>query len=498
MVSVWLIFMVLNQRNLQYVEAQEIALNGNEVTLNPGGQEQLYYSIYPHNAGEQEVKWSSSNPGVVSVSNGGKLTALAAGESIIVVSNGEASGACRVTVTENIIATSEIALLTQGLPQELAAGAKLQFKARVLPVNASNKLVNWQVSDSAIADITADGCLTALKPGSVRVTAQTGEFSAFWDLQIVEGLGFWQDRLNLAVGESEVLLPLPQDSQLSYFSQDENIAMVDQRGKVTAVGVGQTEIVAANSDFSTSCPVVVTANQIESLTLNLSSLNLVVGEKRSLTAEVKPDNTRVRWSSNNLLVAMVNQQGQVTANSIGTALITARVGDLEAGCQVTVDAAQIAVKEVILTPEVLDLETGNQANLTLEILPENADDKTVIWSSKNANIAVVSNGKVTARDPGTTSITATVAGKSANCLVTVLPTNLAFNVESTVSGEISDLAGGSQIKLKNRSLAYPISENVVLMSADNSQSFNLGDLYVGMQVILGLDDEKQVVQIIVN
>ncbi len=496
--SIWLISLVLTQKNLQYVEAEAISLNGTELTMAVGEQEQLDYTIYPHNADKQKIQWSSSNPGVVSVSSQGELKALNPGESTIVASNGEASEACQITVTNKTIAANTISLITQDFPHELLAGNKLCFKARLLPVNANNTLIHWQVNNSEIAEISADGVLTALKPGKVQVTAKAGEFSDSWDLQIIEGLGFWQDYLHLDVGESEVLLPLPKETKVNYFSQDESIAKVDQKGRVTGTGIGTTEIIAANDNGSASCPVAVSSNTIEELSLNLTSLNLVAGETRSLIAKVTPDNSQIRWSSDNLLVAMVDQQGQIKANSKGKATITARAGTLEATCQVEVKAAAIPVKDVLLSPTVLELQPSNQLNLSLEILPENADDKNVIWSSKNSSIATVSNGKVTARNPGTTSVSATVGGITASCTVTVIPTDLASNVTSTVSGEIGSLSSDRKIMLKNRGFEYPIAESVTITSADKKRSFTLSNLYVGMQVSLGLDDNNQIVQIIVN
>ena len=81
---------------------------------------------------------------------------------------------------------------------------------------------------------------------------------------------------------------------------------------------------------------------VESISLNASNANLIVGETKALTATVLPANATdksVTWSSSNASVASVNANGLVTANAIGTAVITATTtdGGLTASCSVKVD-----------------------------------------------------------------------------------------------------------------------------------------------------------------
>jgi uncharacterized protein YjdB len=88
----------------------------------------------------------------------------------------------------------------------------------------------------------------------------------------------------------------------------------------------------------------------------------------------------------------------------------------------TVEAASVPVSSVSVSPTTLDLNVKEEATLTATVLPEEASDKTVTWSSSAPAIATVdANGKVTGVAKGTATITATTTdgGKTATCAVTV-------------------------------------------------------------------------------
>lgn len=78
---------------------------------------------------------------------------------------------------------------------------------------------------------------------------------------------------------------------------------------------------------------------VEEITLDKSSLELKKGETAQLTATVLPadaDDPTIAWSSSDEAVATIDQQGQVTAAGVGTAIITAQAGEVSATCTVTV------------------------------------------------------------------------------------------------------------------------------------------------------------------
>ncbi len=94
-------------------------------------------------------------------------------------------------------------------------------------------------------------------------------------------------------------------------------------------------------------------------------------------------------------------------------------GDKTLKITATEKPTEIEVNSVTLNKNSLNLEVGETETLTATVEPEEATDKTVIWSSDNAEVASVQNGKITAIKEGTAQITATAGTKSATCTVTV-------------------------------------------------------------------------------
>ena len=168
--------------------------------------------------------------------------------------------------------------------------------------------------------------------------------------------------------------------------------------------------------------------KVTGVSLSPDTLTLDVGESSTLTATITPDNATdksVTWESSASGVATVDTSGKVTAVSVGTATITATAADgsgEKATCSVTVNAAAIVpVESVSLDKTSLELTEGGTARLTATILPDNATNKNVTWSTSDASIATVTDGVVTAVAPGTATITVTTedVGKTATCAVTV-------------------------------------------------------------------------------
>lgn len=165
---------------------------------------------------------------------------------------------------------------------------------------------------------------------------------------------------------------------------------------------------------------------VTGITLDSSSLTLTEGETARLIATISPsnaDNQGVIWSSSDASVASVSN-GTVTAVSAGSAIITAKSDDggKTATCDVTVNSKIIPVASISLDKSSLEFtKRGEEYALVATVLPENATDKSVVWSSDNDNVATVDNGKITAVGSGNATITVkTVDGNhTATCVVAV-------------------------------------------------------------------------------
>lgn len=158
---------------------------------------------------------------------------------------------------------------------------------------------------------------------------------------------------------------------------------------------------------------------VTGISLNQTEMTLVKGASYELTAEVTPADAGVEavWTSSAPSVAIVSDSGTVTAVGNGTATITAKAGNMEASCIVTVNSPLNAIS---IESTASTIKKGQTAQLTVIYDPmDTTDDRTVIWSSSGEFATVDENGLVTAIKDGTETITAKVGDKTAEFVITV-------------------------------------------------------------------------------
>jgi len=225
---------------------------------------------------------------------------------------------------------------------------------------------------------------------------------------------------------------------ITWASSNVSVASIDNNGTVIAKAPGAATITVTTQDggFTASCDITVKtpAIPVAGITLNKLTLSFVEGDSETLIASVSPDNATnqtVKWTSSNETVATVSSEGKVTAKAPGTATITVITedGGKTASCVVTVAAPIVQVTGVTLNRTTFTLDEGKSFTLIATILPENATNKTVTWTSSNKNVASVDNqGIVRGISSGTATITVTTqdSNKTATCVVTVQPCGCGF------------------------------------------------------------------------
>ena len=164
---------------------------------------------------------------------------------------------------------------------------------------------------------------------------------------------------------------------------------------------------------------------LESLSFEQTELELNVGDVHLLEVIASPSDAEgytLQWESSDEAVASVSDDGEVTAVSAGTADITVSSGEISATCAVTVKEPVISVESVSLDVQQLELNIGETYTLQATVLPENATNKGIKWSSDDSEIATVDeSGLVTAVSLGETVITVITddGSKTASCMLTV-------------------------------------------------------------------------------
>ena len=205
----------------------------------------------------------------------------------------------------------------------------------------------WQSSDASVAAVNGDATVTAISVGNASVRVTCGTLSAICNVTVsdveIESVNLDKEQAELFIGETLQLtasLTPELDRVVTWISSDENIAEVDMFGLVEAVGLGNAVITVSCGGIDASCEITVNPVTSTSVTVEPSELILAVGEERSLNATVYPENTTdksVIWSSSDESVAVVDENGVVTAVAAGTAVVSAMNGENEGTCAVTVE-----------------------------------------------------------------------------------------------------------------------------------------------------------------
>lgn len=443
------------------VESVEITLSdgtavASSYTYGDTEKIELRATVLPE-AADQDVTWTSENESVATVNNDGVVTLLKAGEAKITAIAGDVSKSVSFTVNKKKLTVAPSALEDVTVSDNNIEAAANAAVANYALENVENvnlvKGTDYTVSEP---QISADKkyystTLTLSDDADGKYELSTTTLKGYISYELAS-VALNNDTLNLvagADGRQLVATTTPDNALLdnltfTYKSDNETVATVDENGLVTPLKAGTATItVTAKADVTTNgmslytrtaaakCTVTVTdiAVPATSIKLDADSKTISVGDKAKLTATVTPaDSTdKVVWKSSAEKVATVDENGNVTALAVGTADITATAGTVSATCTVTVEA--VKVTEVKLDKTAVSLKAGETAQLTATVLPDNAADKTVTWTSSDEKVATVVNGKITAVAAGKATITATAGGKSAACTVTV--TKEAQNIKDT-------------------------------------------------------------------
>lgn len=423
-------------------KATSIKINKTLTTLERGTTIGLKVIITPSDA-RNDVTWQSDDPSIAIVDDQGLVTGISVGTTLIKATTNDGTNLmafCIVNVTPKQVKS----IIIDKDEMTLERGETAQLSVTVYPQDADDSSVEWSSENNEVATVDSKGTVVAISSGTTIIRATTNDGSNLTaECQVIvtslKATGISIDRTEATLERDATLqltaTVMPEDAgdkSVTWSSADSGIARVDGAGLVTAVSVGTTTITATTGDgtgLTASCTVTVTPKTVQSITMDEEALNLERGETTRLTVIVTPqdaDDVSVTWYSNNSGVATVDDGGRVTAIEVGTAVITATTNDgsgLSAKCTVTVTPKE--VDDISINKEILKMEIGDIEQLTVVISPADADDKTVTWRSADAEVASVnSDGVVTARKAGETTITATASnGLTVECQVEVTDPN---------------------------------------------------------------------------
>ncbi len=279
----------------------------------------------------------------------------------------------------------------------------------LIAVSSNGKKPTFSSSDKSVASVSTYGKITAKKSGTATITAKIKNGEASCKIKVNKtSIQLNMKKISLEIGYSAKLkASVSTGHPVKFKSEKSSIASVNEKGVILAKKSGTTTITVTADKTSVSCKVTVKQPKVR---LNLSSVSLYRKEKVKLSV-TSTSKHAPKWKSNKKSVAVVDENGTVTAVKNGTATITATVDGISKTCDVTVKKPEISFEKASIT-----LTVGKEYQAKAKVSSQNKP----VYSSSNPCIATVDqNGNIHAVSSGKAYIYAKEDGVKARLTVTV-------------------------------------------------------------------------------
>lgn len=386
------------------------------------------------------IAWSLSDSSAAQLIGDGAVTTTGVGELLVMAKVGGITASAAVNVVSAPVASLSIS------PSNLSleAGARAQLVAE--PRDSRGRIVKrvpmaWASSDSEVASVNSDGVVTARSQGGAVITATGGGRRASAAVNVASAaatsVAITLPNDSLGTGRTMQATATPMDATgnpitgrpLAWQSSNPAVATVNSSGIVTGVAAGQTTISVICDGRVSSQKITIAVPVPSALTVTPATALLLAGSTSQLAAEVRDQfgvvlaGKALAWQSSAPTIVSVNSAGQVVGVALGTATVRASSGSLSGSSVVTVQ--NVPVASVTVSPPDASVEVGDSIDLIAtardaagNVLP----NRPVAWSSASSAVAKVSaSGSVVGVAEGSTTVTATIEGKSAQVTVTVTP-----------------------------------------------------------------------------
>lgn len=258
-----------------------------------------------------------------------------------------------------VVKASGISLNTNKLAlTRYGTDVKEKLTATVTPNETTNKNVKWTSSNNKIATVDENGYVTAKGKGTVRITATTTDgsnLSATCTVTVKQMVTMIVNTMNINRGSKNVNRKLPvmvgnnaTNKTLNYRSGNSKVVSVNAKGQITAKKKGTATVSVKTTDgtnivvyYRVTVKQLVTSVKLNKKAISLKAKGKAKQKTYTLKATVSKDanNKKVKWTTSNKKVAVVNSKGKVTAKKKGTCYISVTSTDgsrKSAKCKVTV------------------------------------------------------------------------------------------------------------------------------------------------------------------
>ncbi len=230
------------------------------VSVTKGNSIQIVTTDAGKTVAKKNLKYSSDNKAVATVSNKGVITTKKVGKAKITVTskNGKKKAVLTVKVVGSKVAVKSIKLSSKKLT--LTKGKSAKLKWTIAPETASKQNVTWSSSNSKIAKVSK-GKITAVKAGTATITAKVDGKKATCKVTVTETViavtGITLDKTSATLGKgdtlqlTETVTPAKAtDKSVTWKSSNESVVTVSESGLVTAAGEGTATVTCTAKDGS--------------------------------------------------------------------------------------------------------------------------------------------------------------------------------------------------------------------------------------------------------
>lgn len=404
------------------VKVTGITVSDLSKTIEYGGNFVLSATILPENATDKRYKWSSSDTTIATVDKNGVVNAVAAGKATITATSleGNKTAACEVTVGAAIavkdikVEPTEIILFKGDYYQDV--------NITVLPENASDKTYTWESGNTSVAGYDGKG-IQAKSAGNCTITFKTKDGNKTATLKITV-----KERESSGNGSFTAI-------DLSGKYEDQIFPAIE--AKLTILSKNSIKLSFINDEGKYGF--------FTNLYNPLSNGHLSAGNYECAYPESGANGTfsSTDWgygyAKKGIITVAVNGGNYtVTMNNIETTNGYSIAGSYTG--KATYTNEYVEVSSVTLDQNALTLTLGEGYDLIATVLPDNAFNKNVKWSSSNPNAVHINEaGQIKTNSVGTSTITATTedGAKTASCTVTVKA------IPATGNGTFSNNSGQS-------------------------------------------------------
>lgn len=350
----------------------------------------------------------------------------------------------------------------------LLTGEEETVSARIRPQNAGNTLLSWASSNEAVATVEG-GLVKAHTEGTASISVTTDD-GGFQDRLLVSVLGRHvsgvslspEGPLTLVKGTTQqftaTLVPEVVDNPaLSWSSSAPEVLSIDREGLATALAGGSATVTVTSADGNKQASAEVSVIvPVTGVALSENELSLVVNNEFSgLYAIITPEdatNRKVTWtvSDPELLSLTEKADGRVSLvgkyEADGWVAVQTEDGAFSAICNVYV--RDIHAQSVSIEGGDFTMDTGSTRQLKALVLPEDAVNSSVTWSSSNPAVATVSEtGLVSGVKAGTATLTVTTVDGGFTDSVTVTVKDVPVVSVSIAQGAQASLVRDQTLQL---------------------------------------------------